>query len=291
MIVMTRRLTFAAAHVDPPSSGADGAYVDEPVETRQRISGNSYILDVGVRGNIDPITGILVNIKEIDRIVRERIVQVYDKKLINRQVERFCEHPVTLEALILDMVNRLKDALPATVKLDRLRLATGPTQFAEWHADETESTETKLAESLSGKVTGALLLTRGYEFSASHRLHSPHLSAEENRELFGKCNNEHGHGHNYELEVTIAGPIDPASGRVFDPDLLDEIVNREVVDRYDHRHFNFDIPEFAGLIPSAEVIAKVIWERLAGHIPSPACLYRVLLRETARNIFEYYGEV
>ena len=136
-----------------------------------------------------------------------------------------------------------------------------------------------------------MYVTRCYEFAASHRLHSPHLSAEENRELFGKCNYEHGHGHNYEVEVTLAGPIDPRSGRVIDPDVLDEIVHREVVDRYDHRHFNHDIPEFAGLIPSAEIITRMIWNRLEQYIPQPARLYRVLVRETARNIFEYYGEV
>lgn len=135
-----------------------------------------------------------------------------------------------------------------------------------------------------------MLMTRVYEFSASHRLHSPHLSAEDNRELFGKCNYDNGHGHNYEVEVTIAGPVDAHSGRVLNPDILDEIANREVIDRYDHRHFNHDLPEFADLVPSAEVITRIIWQRLQSHIPMPATLYRVLVRETSRNIFEYYGE-
>ena len=135
-----------------------------------------------------------------------------------------------------------------------------------------------------------MLLTRAYEFAASHRLHSPHLTDAENRELFGKCNYEHGHGHNYELEVTVAGPVDPCTGRILDGEMLDAIVNREVVDRYDHRHFNFDIPEFEEKIPSAEVITLIIWERLRDHIPPPVRLQRVLLRETGRNFFEYQGE-
>ena len=135
-----------------------------------------------------------------------------------------------------------------------------------------------------------MLLTHAYEFAASHRLDSPHLTPEENRELFGKCNYDNGHGHNYHIEITVAGPVDERSGRVLDPEVLDAIVHREVVDRYDHRHFNFDIPEFQGLIPSAEVITRVIWDRLNGHIPAPARLARVVVRETARNIFEYAGE-
>src|SRR5438445_1829567 len=111
-----------------------------------------------------------------------------------------------------------------------------------------------------------LNVTRRYRFAASHRLHSPRLSDEENRELFGKCNYPNGHGHNYILEVTVAGPLDDRSGRVIDPDALDEIVNREVVDRYDHRHFNHDIPEFEGLIPSTEEVTKIIWQRVEGEI-------------------------
>ena len=133
--------------------------------------------------------------------------------------------------------------------------------------------------------------THVYEFAASHRLHSTHLTDEENVELFGKCNYVHGHGHNYVLEVTVAGPIEARSGHILDPRLMDEIVHREVVDRYDHKHFNHDIPEFVGLIPSSEIIVKVIWERLKDKIPAPARLDRVVLRETARNIFEYRGGI
>ncbi len=133
-------------------------------------------------------------------------------------------------------------------------------------------------------------LTRVYEFAASHRLHSPHLSDEENRALFGKCNYPHGHGHNYLLEVTVTGPTDPRSGRVVDPEALDAVVHREVVDRYDHRHLNYDIPELEGLIPSTEVVTKAVWQRLRDQIPAPARLKRIVIRETARNFFEYQGE-
>ena len=134
-------------------------------------------------------------------------------------------------------------------------------------------------------------LTRAYEFAASHRLYSRHLTEEQNLELFGKCSYPNGHGHNYVLEITVEGPIDPQSARVIDPVSLDEIVNREIVDRYDHRHFNHDIPEFTDLVPSTELVTKVAWERLVDHIPPPARLISVAIQETARNKFEYRGEI
>src|SRR5580698_3600528 len=120
MVIMTRRLTFAAAHIEAARSGTADHPTAEVMNSENRMTGDSYTLDVAVRGEIDPITGILVNIKEIDRIVREKIVQDYDKKLINTQVEQCRERPVTLETLILIILIRLSDALPAGVYLDSL---------------------------------------------------------------------------------------------------------------------------------------------------------------------------
>ena len=105
-------------------------------------------------------------------------------------------------------------------------------------------------------------LTRKIEFSASHLYHNPAFSAEENRRVFGKCNNPHGHGHNYVLEVTVAGEPDPATGMVLDLKELKEILQREVSDRMDHRFLNYEVPELAGQIPTCENIATVIWQLL-----------------------------
>ena len=285
MITMTRRVGFSAAHSERerenqsgPARSSDGS--------KLVYRGHDYLLDVSVCGKIDPLTGILINIKELDRIVREQIVKRFDGKLIDRQLAEFQCLPVTPENLISSILVSLNGELPAAVQLCRLKLMASPTDSAEWTADET-SAERAIRVL---KEAGAMILTRGYEFAASHRLHSPHLSADENRELFGKCNYEYGHGHNYEIEVTVAGRIDARSGRVIDPDALDAVVQREVIERYDHRHFNYDIPEFESVVPSAEIITRTIWNRLEPHIPPPARLYRVLVRETPRNIFEYYGE-
>jgi 6-pyruvoyltetrahydropterin/6-carboxytetrahydropterin synthase len=102
-------------------------------------------------------------------------------------------------------------------------------------------------------------ITRKLEFSAAHFYHNPDLSPEENRRIFGKCNNPHGHGHNYVLEVTIAGDPDPKTGMILDLKELKEILDREVTQRLDHRHLNYEVPELAGKIPTCEEIASVLW--------------------------------
>lgn len=134
-------------------------------------------------------------------------------------------------------------------------------------------------------------LTRRYRFSAAHRLNSPALTDAENDETYGKCNNPYGHGHNYVLEVTVRGPVDPVSGRVTAPPLLDEFVVKEIVSRYDHRNLNEQIEELAGLVPTTEVVSEAIYSRLKMQWPDalPA-LDRVRVWETRNNIFEVTKE-
>jgi 6-pyruvoyltetrahydropterin/6-carboxytetrahydropterin synthase len=123
-------------------------------------------------------------------------------------------------------------------------------------------------------------ITRKVEFSASHVYDNPAFSAEENRRVFGKCNNPHGHGHNYTLEVTIAGEPDPRTGMVLDLKELKEILQRDVVERMDHRHLNIEVPELKGLIPTCENVALVIWKLLEPRIATGK-LDRVRLYESA----------
>ena len=132
-------------------------------------------------------------------------------------------------------------------------------------------------------------LTRKAEFSASHYYHNPRLSSEENQRIFGKCNNPHGHGHNYTLEVTVAGDVDARSGFVMDLKQLKDIMNREVIDVLDHRHLNNEIPEFRDKIPTTENLAIAIWKRLTGKL-NGARLHRVRLYETDDLYVDVYGE-
>jgi 6-pyruvoyltetrahydropterin/6-carboxytetrahydropterin synthase len=132
-------------------------------------------------------------------------------------------------------------------------------------------------------------LTRKCEFSASHYYHSPELSAEENLRLFGKCNNPHGHGHNYTLEVTVKGEVNQVSGFVVDLKELKEVMNREVLDAMDHRFLNKEVPEFAHCIPTTENLAVAIWNRLQPRLQM-AQLHRVRVYESADLFVDFYGE-
>lgn len=131
-------------------------------------------------------------------------------------------------------------------------------------------------------------LTRRYGFAASHRLHNPALSAEENRQIYGKCNNPYGHGHNYALEVTVSGAVDQRTGMVCDLGELDRAVAREVLEPMDHQHLN-TLEVFAGQVPSTEFLVRYIYDRLRATFTA-AHLERVRLEETAQNSAEYAGE-
>ncbi len=132
-------------------------------------------------------------------------------------------------------------------------------------------------------------LTRKAEFSASHMYHNPSFSEEENRRIFGKCNNPHGHGHNYVLEVTVKGKIDPETGFVIDLKDLKELLKSEVLDVMDHRFLNKEVPEFYEQIPTAENISIAIWNRLSRKLKG-AALHRVRLYESPDLFVDYYGE-
>jgi 6-pyruvoyltetrahydropterin/6-carboxytetrahydropterin synthase len=131
-------------------------------------------------------------------------------------------------------------------------------------------------------------LTRRYMFSASHRLHSPQLSDEENRDTYGKCNNPHGHGHNYMLEVTVSGPVDEATGMVCNLVDLDGFVQREILERFDIQNLN-TLPEFANLVPTTESLSMVIYEIMQRGFRL-AHLEKVRIEETMMNSFEYAGD-
>jgi 6-pyruvoyltetrahydropterin/6-carboxytetrahydropterin synthase len=129
---------------------------------------------------------------------------------------------------------------------------------------------------------------RRYQLSASHRLHAPELTDEQNRAAFGKCNNPHGHGHNYVVEVLAGGPVDPQTGMVINLSQLDEVVQTRVLDRFDHTNLNHD-PIFANRVPTTENLCKAVFQLLKEPL-APAELAHVRVEETENNFFEYAGE-
>jgi 6-pyruvoyltetrahydropterin/6-carboxytetrahydropterin synthase len=136
-----------------------------------------------------------------------------------------------------------------------------------------------------------ILLTRRATFSASHYYWNAEWSQEQNESVFGRCANRNGHGHNYTLEVTVTGEVSPISGFVVDLKWLKDVIEREVLDVYDHRHLNLEVPEFANTVPTTENIAIAVWNRLSTPVTTAggAKLSRVRVYETEDIFAEYRG--
>jgi 6-pyruvoyltetrahydropterin/6-carboxytetrahydropterin synthase len=133
-----------------------------------------------------------------------------------------------------------------------------------------------------------ILLGRRYRFAASHRLHSERLSEAENEHAYGKCNNPYGHGHNYVVEVTFSGPVDPATGMIANLGDLDPFVEREVIEPFDQRYLNEEVAEFQANVPTTENVCREIYRRLE-KFPK-AKLERVRIEETSNNSVEFAGD-
>lgn len=281
MVSMTRSIEFSAGHRYWFANRSDAENRELFGEWASPFThGHNYRVDVTVSGPVNPTTGMLVNIKRLDDLLKERILNVAGQRSLNDEIEFFRTQPPSLE----NMLRWVRDSLglqgtdsfqlpetpggePATsVRWERIHIQELPTLYAEI----TPMT--------------APQITRQYEFAASHRLHSPALSDEENRAVYGKCNNPAGHGHNYVLEVTTEGSIDPVTGFSVHLSELDEAVERLVVDRYDHKNLDVDVPELKGRVTTSEVVAQTIFDQLEGRIPGQ--LVRIRLWETARNAFE-----
>jgi 6-pyruvoyltetrahydropterin/6-carboxytetrahydropterin synthase len=273
-----RRASFSAAHNYWLTGIADKENQSRFGNWAARYPhGHNYMVEVTVAGSVDPRTGMVVNITLVNHAIRSQIVEVLDGRFLNKEVPFFAANAPTTENIAAFAWHQLESALPEEAKLIRVKV---------W---EMETLWTQLDRDEDGKMTTCL--TRAYDFSASHRLHSEQLSAEENKEIFGKCNNPNGHGHNYGIEVSIIGEPDKLTGMVFSIDELDRIVEEEVLLAFDHKHLNLDTPEFAHINPTSEMLTVVIWQKLAKRLPTtgPTRLQSVVVNETARNSFEYRG--
>lgn len=137
-------------------------------------------------------------------------------------------------------------------------------------------------------------VSRKIEFNAAHRLFNPHVTEEKNVEIYGKCSNKYGHGHNYLLEVTISGTIDRNTGFLFDLKELKAILEEEIIARFDHKHLNHDVPQLQECVPTTEVLAVLIWdileERLRIINNRELSLHEVKIYETGNNAVRYLGE-
>lgn len=213
-------------------------------------------LQVAVSGQPDAASAYLMNIKDIDQTVRQKAIPLAAK--LTRQGQ-------TPEAILLRFFDTLRDQLP--LSLDRLRLCLNPF----------------LSVSLFAQEHPMIRLSQKFEFCASHRLHNPALSDEENRRLFGKCNNPH--GHNYVLEVTLTTRSDD---RVLPLPEFERLVTATVIEPLDHKNLNLEVPQFQHLNPTVENIAMVIYRMLQPEFhAAQATLAAVTVWETSKTWCEY----
>ena len=229
--------------------------------------GHDYLLSVFYQGTPREEDGMIVNISEIKPILAE-ILAPFEDAFLN-ELPAFSNTVPTLENLIEFLWSQLPPRIEDGV-LARLCLQESSQSWAQKFSDSP-----------------LMKITRKYEFAAAHRLNAPSLSQQENSSRYGKCNNLAGHGHNYGLEVTIEGELDAASGVLIAPFELDAIVEKEVFERFDHKHLNVNCPEFQTLIPTSENLAKVIFEILQPVVKTDARrLAKIGLNETQKNYFE-----
>jgi len=220
-----------------------------------------------VSGEPDPVTGYLCNISVIDELLRRHAIP-YAADELQRHGWR-----MSAERLLQAVWRTVAPRTPERALLERLELLTTP--FLRYAVD--------------GEEPEMVCLTQQFEFSAAHRLHCREFSDEKNRQVFGKCNNPSGHGHNYLLEVTVGGVPDEKTGAVLAVPRFEQTVKERVIDRLDHKHLNEDTEQFRQVNPSVENIAKVIWGMLVGHV-SPARLKNVRVFETPKTWAEYAGD-
>lgn len=270
MLSLTRKAEFSAAH--------RYYHPDLSEEENQKVFGSCYLPHghghnytcyVTVQGDIDPRTGMVVNVTEVKKALAQALEPLEDA-FLTRDHPCFNGRVPTTENIAFYLWNALKDCFQEG-SLHSVRVFEGKDLSVEYRGQQE-----------------MVYLTRLYDFCAAHRLYNPSLSEEENEALYGKCQNPYGHGHNYELEVTVRGEIDPVTGMCIDLARLDQLVEEKILQKMDHKHLNYDVPELAGIIPSSENLVVVIWNLLKPELGE--ALYRVALHETSKNLFEYYGE-
>ncbi|MEB3266665.1 MAG: 6-carboxytetrahydropterin synthase [Cyanobacteriota bacterium] len=277
--LITRRARFCASHLYRlPELGDD--------DNRARFGpcslapghGHNYELTVAMVGRLDG-DGMVLNLSDVKHAIRRQVIEPLDYRFLNEVWPEFdLSRPEgclpTTEALALAIRCRLAPHLP----LAGLRLHESDDLWVDVLTDPTSS------------AMEAFLSIRSH-FAAAHRLARPELSQAENEAIYGKCARPHGHGHNYLLDVTVRGPIDPRTGMVCDLAALQTLVQNLVVESFDHTFLNKDVPHFAACVPTAENIALHIADLLREPVRAiGAQLHRIRLQESPNNAAEVYAE-
>ncbi len=232
--------------------------------------GHNYVLYVSMVGELDQY-GMVLNLSDVKHVIRREVTEQLDFSYLNEVWPEFQATLPTTEHMARVLWQRLSAHLP----LVKIQLFEHPELWAEYTGNGMEA-----------------YLTISTHFSAAHRLALPSLSYEDNLEIYGKCARPHGHGHNYHLEVTVKGEIDPRTGMLADLVALQTAIENYVVEPFDHTFLNKDIPYFAEVVPTAENIAVHIRDLLREPIRATgATLHKVKLIESPNNSAEVYCSV
>lgn len=229
--------------------------------------GHNYVLFVSLIGDIDEY-GMVQNLSDVKKVIKREVTSQLDYAYLNEVWSEFQHTLPTTEHIARVIWQRLAPHLP----LVRIQLFEHPELWADYLGNGMEA-----------------YLTVSTHFSAAHRLAHPSLSYEENSEIYGKCARPNGHGHNYHLEVTVKGEIDPRTGMIVELGALHQVIDDYVVEPFDHTFLNKDIPYFAQVVPTAENIAIYIRQLLQQPIQDlGAQLHKVRLVESPNNSCEVY---
>jgi len=265
MLELTRTIRFCVNDTPDPPGPRDNTYAAWPA---MRGLGRYYELSVRCRGEADPQTGYFINIKHIDEAVRDHALPVIERAVHNTDSP---SDQTAMGALMRRLTDTLQPPLDQTVHAVTL----GLTPF--------------LSLTIRTPDMSRVTIRHQYEFSAAHRLHVPELSDAENRNIFGKCNNPAGHGHNYRVEVAIDVPVDER-GRLASAEQIDALVDTHAIQKLDHKHLNRDVPEFDGVNPSVEHIVQVVYHMLQQPVEQiGAELREVTVWETGKTSCTYAG--
>lgn len=253
MFALTREVRIAVNSADaqvPPGRVINGHAGYPALDNLDHF----FTVQVTLAGNTDPVSGYLMNIKQIDQAIRRDAISMFDANL---------RQHLSAQSLIQSLFDHLANIWP---QLAGVRIGLSP----------------YTAVSIQAREHPMVRFSRKFEFSAAHRLHNPELDEQTNLALFGKCNNPHGHGHNYEVEVTVRGqPI--AAGK------LDDIVIGNVINKLDHKFLNLEVAEFANVNPTVENIARTIYQLLRPRLGEAGTeLASVTVWETPKTWCEYW---
>ncbi len=264
---ITRRFRFCASHryfVSDWDEAKNQAVFGS--RTSKYGHGHNYTLDVTLKGEVNPVTGMVINLSEVKQIIGA-VVNRFDHTFLNVDLPFFSEMQPTAENVARVFWGLIEPDLPEGVFLHRVRLYTTESVFAEYFGEEKEA-----------------VFSKRFVFSATHRLHSDRLKVVENQNVYGKCNNEHGHGHNYEVIVSVRKPVDAVTGMTMPLKELEMKVRDFLKTELQGKRLDMEVSYFSDKPATSENLITFIREGLEQELGP--FLYRIKLKETNNNFFE-----